>query len=209
MMGNRKNIILIRKASALLKRNITYQMKKTAKNFLILLFGVMSMSLAACSDNNDEPKSSSQKEIYDHVVSMITMDNGELLFPKVAEGQYIAAVNSEEESNEICKLLTGIDCSGTSTLLDMGNYGNIKIIKSQEEGAYKTVVFNISDFKPFVLTMGTLEYFKDSNFGFNDVFQTKLFKCDKCGEITSEILLYSTQSFHRFQTGCWGIFVKI
>ena len=62
-------------------------MKKTAKTLLILLIGVMSISIAACSDNNDEPQSDGEKALAE-LNERLDID-GKFRFPHQApDGQF-------------------------------------------------------------------------------------------------------------------------
>ena len=142
--------------------------------------------LTACSDKGDDPEyiQLSDKEIYENITSSILDKNGNVGFSQSPNSPdtYLCAVMNEVQSKEICESFSNAkDWNGIDRkTISLGEYGSYTICKSEVEGVFHEIDFNLTDVSPFTLQIATIGYCQAENGG-SACQNNLMYICEKCG----------------------------
>lgn len=157
--------------------------------FLIGL--LMSLTFVGCSSDNDPEAELTGQEEYNLLLGTITTSDGEIAYSPISEdpSQRAKIAYSEADSRIFCEALLLESWNGdniTRTLAD--GYGNFSISKSDEEGVFNIVNFNIKGYEPFSLKIATEEYLDNSNAAIapGSYKATYYWRCRECGYMINE-----------------------
>lgn len=139
-------------------------MKKTAKTFLMLLIGLMSMSLAACSDNNDEPQNAGEKALAE--LNERLYINGQFRFPQQApDGQYYGFTDNKAEAKEKAEAMLGHELVNDAyTLILPDNYGMVKVTPGEDPTIYYTIYISVKGEEPKTCNIVDLAWYDNNAF---------------------------------------------
>ena len=152
----------------------------------IILAMLTTLAFVGCSsDNEPEAELTGQKE-YNLLLGTITTSDGEIAYSPISEdpSQRAKIAYSEADSRIFCEALLLAPWKGdniTRTLAD--GYGNFSISKSDEEGVFHIVSFNLKGYEPFSLKIATEEYFDNCNAAIapGSYKASYYWKCKECG----------------------------
>lgn len=139
-------------------------MEKTLKTLLMLLIGVMSMSLAACSDSDDELQSDGEKALAE-LNERLYVD-GQFRFPQQApDGQFYGYTDDKAEAKAKAEAMLGhelVNDAYTLTLPD--NYGMVKVTPSEDATIYYTMYISVKGEEPKTCNIVDLAWYEDNAF---------------------------------------------
>lgn len=159
---------------------------------ITFLIGVlMSLAFVGCSSDDEPEAGLTGMEEYNLLLGTITTSDGEIAYSPISEdlAQMAKIAYSEADSRIFCEALLLAPWNGdniTRTLAD--GYGSFSILKSDEEGVFHIVNFNIKGYEPFSLKIATEEYFDNSNttVAIGSHKATYYWRCSECGYMINE-----------------------
>lgn len=151
-----------------------------------LIAMLMPMAFVGCSSDNDPEAELTGQEEYNLLLGTITTSDGEIAYSPLSDdpSQRAKIAYSEADSRIFCEALLLEPWNGdniTRTLAD--GYGNFSISKSDEDGVFHIVNFNIKGYEPFSLKIATEEYLDNSNAAIapGSYKATYYWRCNVCG----------------------------
>ena len=170
------------------------------RNYLSVIITYFAIALCSCSSAEEPSPEKSGEEIATRFKSLF-LNNGEMdLFPLVAGGdEYMTPCGNEDQALSLCRsLLEEVDKkdSGNRYILPDG-YGSIRIMESETDGIYFTLIFNVTDIPPFTMHITSDDFFENAN---NGIRFTPIWKCTKCGK---EVVMKQRPSTPCCSGGAW------
>ncbi len=156
------------------------------KKITFLIGMLISLAFVGCSSDNEPEADSKAQEEYNLILGIVTTPDGEIVFQNIAgdPAERGMVVYGEAESKQFCEVLLRGAWNGKNTTRTLpGGYGSLSISKSDEDGVFHIVKFNLKGYAPFTLKLATAEYFNSDNAavvsgGFK---RTRYWKCNDCG----------------------------
>ena len=148
-----------------------------------MVIAMIASCLTSCSDDdNNGPEVPSIEEQVAKIKSIIMDDKGELVFiPSSRAGNYLLPAAKAEEAQKICSGLLIKTWDGKSAeILNLGEYGSVKLNPTPKAGVYAELLYNVKDIPVFKLEVATFQYCADENRVFMDGGYYPYWECTSC-----------------------------
>lgn len=137
---------------------------KLTKTLIMLLMAVVSVSLAACSNDDDEPMNAGEKALAELNERLYV--NGQFRFPfEAPDGQYYGYTDDKTEAKEKAEIMLGhelVDDAYTLTLPD--NYGYVKVVPNEDPTIYYTMYIAVKGEAAKTCNITDIAWFDDNAF---------------------------------------------
>ena len=142
--------------------------KKIISRILTLAMVVfMSVSISSCGDTVDEEpvKTKTPKEIYDWNMSRLVGKDGTILLYKDGNvpDTYYLAMETAQQAHKVCENIIGKSWDGERASVDLGTFGNITVMPSDEAAAFCKVNYDLTDLAPLTMVIAPKAYIMNDN----------------------------------------------